>query len=78
MVNYNVEGFHVSVHDTVGMAVVKGFKELEKIKSDFEVGQAREQNFTFKVRNVFVNQTGGLGTWISHNVIQSDDVWTAK
>jgi hypothetical protein len=78
MVNYNVEGFHVSVHDAVGMAVVKGLEKLEKIESDFEVGQAREQNFTFKVRNVFVDQTGGLGTRISHYVIQSDYVGTAK
>jgi hypothetical protein len=60
------------------MTVVESFQQLEKIESDFEVGQAREQNFTFKVRNVFVDQTGGLGTRISHYVIQSDDVGTAK
>ena len=78
MVNYNIEGFHISVHDSVGMTVVESFQQLEKIESDFEVGQAREQNFTFKVRNVFVNQTWGLGSRISHDVIQSDDVGTAK
>lgn len=60
MVNYNIERFHISVHYPVGMTVIEGFEQLEKIEPDFDVGEAREQNFTFKVRNVFVNQTWGL------------------
>jgi hypothetical protein len=78
MVNYNIERFHISVHDPVGMTIVEGFEQLEKIEPDFDVGEAREQNFTFKVRNVFVNQTWGLRSGVSHDIVQSDDIWAAK
>jgi hypothetical protein len=78
MVNYNIERFHISVHDPVRMTVIESFEQLEKIEPDFDVGKAREQNFTFKVRNVFVNQTWGLRSGVSHNVVQSDNVRAAK
>lgn len=74
MINHHIVGLHISVHDSIGMAEVQSFQQLEDVVADIIIGQSWVQRFEICVVDVFENQGWSLRLSIQNNIEQLNDV----
>lgn len=72
MINHNIVRLHISVCDTLGVAVVQCFQDFIHVVSDVKVSEALIQSPEVNVASIYVlhNESGGLSHRISYYVNQ--------
>ena len=80
VVDHDIVWLHISVHDTLRVAVVKGLQHLVDVESDVVVSEALVQSSEVNISGVYIlhDQSWGLGHWVSHHVDQIDDIHSAS
>ena len=74
VVDDDVEGFNIAMHDSVGVGVVEGLEDLVDIQSDVHVVEAPHQLLGLNVRDILEHQTRRLGTFLADHVVHANDV----
>jgi len=76
MVDHNVVGLNIAMHDSFRVAEVKCLQNLEHVKADIEISKTLVQSAEINISsvNVLHDQGGCLGHWVSDYVNQVDDV----
>jgi hypothetical protein len=77
VINDDVMGLDIPVHDAIGVAVVQGDADLVDVESDVKVRQGWIQKFEIRVGNVFEHEARCLAVWVTHDIKQADDVGAA-
>jgi len=78
MIDHNVMGFDVAVHDAFAMAEVECFEQLKDVVAHIVVDKARVEGAEVGVVDVLEDQAGRLALAVSHHVEQGDNVWPAR
>ena len=70
MVNHDVMWLDISVHDTLGMAEIKGLQDLVHVVSNVEISEGLVQfSEVSLIRVDELSDNGGcLGQWVSNNI----------
>jgi len=76
MVDHDVVGFHITMHDTTGVAVVKRLQDLEHVETDVEVGEALVEGAEIVITSLDVlhDQSRRFGQRIPDHIDQVNDV----
>lgn len=76
MVDHNIVGLNIAMHDSLRVAEVKSLQDLKHVKSDIKISKTLVQGAEINIAsvNVLHDQGGGLGHWVSDHVDQVDDV----
>lgn len=78
IVNNNIEGFDIAMHDAVGMAVVQSHQDFVQVKAVVEVCQGWNQLLGFDyIWHVFVHEAWRFADAVFQDVVELDDVRTA-
>jgi uncharacterized protein (DUF433 family) len=78
MIDHDVMGFHISVHDTLAVTEVQRLEQLIDVEPDIVVREARVQGTEIGVVDCLENQARSLALVVPNNVEQSYDVRTAS
>lgn len=78
MVNHDIVGFDISMHDSFAMAKVQGLEQLVDVEANIIIDKTGVQGSEVCVVDVFEYQTGGLGLAVTHDVQQGDNVGAAR
>lgn len=78
VINHDVVGLHIAVHDAFAVAEIEGFEHFKDVVANVEVGKLLVKRSEVNVAslNVLHDQCGSLGHWVSHDINQIDDVHT--
>ena len=74
VVDHDIMWFDITVHDTVGMAIVQSLEQLEDIETNIEVRESRVKDLEVCVVDMLEDERGSLGLRIAYHVEQLDDV----
>mmetsp|Transcript_5328 Transcript_5328/g.8367 ORF Transcript_5328/g.8367 Transcript_5328/m.8367 type:complete len:222 (-) Transcript_5328:44-709(-) len=74
VVNHDIVGLDITVHDTVSMAVVKGFKDLKNVVANVIIRESGVQSAEIDVVDMFEHQAGGFGNGILDTLEQLNDI----
>jgi len=77
MVNNNIQGLDIAMHDSVAMGVVEGFQDFINIESDVQVVKSTRNLLGLDIRNIFEDKAGGLGALFTNHVVHADYVRTS-
>mmetsp|Transcript_87340 Transcript_87340/g.138615 ORF Transcript_87340/g.138615 Transcript_87340/m.138615 type:complete len:249 (+) Transcript_87340:272-1018(+) len=77
VVNHHVVRLHVSVHDSLGVAVVESLENLKDVVPNVVVGQRRVQLLEVRVVDVLKYQARCLGLRIPHHIQKLDHIGAA-
>ena len=75
VVNHNVQGLHISVHDSMDMRILQCFQHLVGVQSDVHVVEFAGQNFRLLAWNVLEHQRRRLAHWVTQDVCESHNIW---
>jgi hypothetical protein len=78
MIDHDVVGLHISVHDTLAVTEVQCLEELVDVEADIIVREAGVQGTEIGVVDSFKDQAGSLALIIPNNVQQSYNVGTTS
>lgn len=78
MIDHDVVGLHISVHDTLAVTEVQRLEELVDVEADVVVREAGVQGTKIGVVDSFKDQAGSLALVVPNNVQQSYNVGTAS
>jgi hypothetical protein len=78
MIDHDIVGLHISVHDTLAVTEVQRLKELINVEADIIVREARVQGPEISVVDCLKDQAGSLALVVPNNVEQSYDVGAAS
>lgn len=70
--------FDVSVHDSLGVAVIKRLQQLKNVVSNVHIRQCWVQHFEVHVIDMFKNQARGLGGAIFGDIQQLNDIGSSR
>ena len=76
MIDHDVKRLHISVHDAMEVRIFQRLQNHVGVESDVHVVEATGQYFRLNVGDVFKNKRWCLGTRVSENIIELDDVGT--
>ena len=78
MVNHDIVGFNVTMHDAFRMAVIKCFKNFKHVVPDVVVSETLVQLSEVSVACVdkFSDNRGSFSQGVSHNINQLHDIDT--
>ena len=78
MVNHDIVGFYVAVHDTFWMAVIKCFENFKHVVPDVVVSETLVKFSEVRIACVdkFSDNRGSFSQGISHNIYQLHDIDT--
>jgi hypothetical protein len=76
VVNHNVMGLNISVHDTLGMAEVEGLENLKHVEADIKISKAFVKCAEINIASVneLHDECGSLGHRVADNIDQVDNV----
>jgi hypothetical protein len=77
VVDYDVQGFDVSVHDSVAVSEFEGFQNFVGVEADVHVIEGLRDDFRLDVGDVLKNQAGCLRNGISKHIVQFYDIGSA-
>mmetsp|Transcript_12929 Transcript_12929/g.36903 ORF Transcript_12929/g.36903 Transcript_12929/m.36903 type:complete len:382 (-) Transcript_12929:17-1162(-) len=77
VVDHDVVGLHVAVHDAVGVAIIQRLEQLEDVVPDVVVRQGGVQDLEVGVVHVLEDEGGGLALRVADDVEELDDVGSA-
>jgi hypothetical protein len=77
MVNNNIQGLDIAMHDPVAMSIVKGFQDFINIESDVQVVKSTRDLLGLDIRNIFEDKAGSLGALFTNHIVHADDVRTS-
>ena len=78
VVDHNVLGFKVAVHDAKRVAEVESLQDLEHIVADVLRGEGGVELAEINGVDILKNEDGDLGGGLEGNVEETDDVGSAK
>lgn len=78
MINHDVMGLHIAVHDTLAVTEVQRLEELVDVEADIIVREAGVQGAEIGVVDSLKHQARSLALVVPNNVEQSYDVRTAS
>lgn len=61
-------GFDITMHDSIGMTVIKRLEQFKDVIADIIVGEGRVQHFEVGIVDVFKDEGWRFGLWITYNV----------
>jgi hypothetical protein len=70
-------GFHIAVHDAVGVREIEGSEKLVHVETAIEVGEVGVEMLVGSVVDEFEDETGGLRVRVAHHVHESHYVCSA-
>lgn len=74
MVNNNIQGLDIAMHDSVAMSVVEGFQDFINVESDVQVVKRTRDLLGLDIRNIFKYKARSLRALFTNHVVQADDV----
>ena len=74
VVNHDIVGLYITMHDTIRVAVIQRLQELKNVVSNVIIGQRWIQNLEIRIVDVFKDERRRLGLWITHNVQELNNV----
>lgn len=78
MINHDVMGLHISVHDTLAVTEVQRLEKLINVEADIIVREPRVQGTEIGVVDCLEDQARSLALVVPNNVEQSYDIRTAS
>lgn len=78
MIDHNVMGFDVAVHDAFTMTEVECLEQLEYVVPYIVVNEARVEGAEVGVVDVLEDQARRLALTVSYHVEQGDDIGSAR
>jgi len=78
VIDHDVVRLDITVHDTAGVAVVKGTKKLVDVVAHIVVGECGIERLEVDVIDVFLNEAWGLCQRLNDDIQQMDDVGSAS
>lgn len=70
VVNYNIVGLYISVHNSLRMAKVKCLQRFVKVEANIEVFEGREQLLVVLRVDVFKDESWSAAGFVSHHIQQ--------
>ena len=77
MIDHDVMGLDISVHDSLAVAKVQGLQQLEDVEANIVVGKPRVEGAEVGVVDIFKDQTRRFALTVPDHIQQSDHVGTA-
>mmetsp|Transcript_72137 Transcript_72137/g.88486 ORF Transcript_72137/g.88486 Transcript_72137/m.88486 type:complete len:281 (+) Transcript_72137:214-1056(+) len=77
MINHHIVRLHISVHDSLRMAIVQSLENLKDVVPNVMVRQRRVELLEVRVVDVLKDQAWGLGLRIPHYVQELHDIRAA-
>lgn len=74
MVNHDIMGLNIAMHNAARMAKVERFQQLEDVVADVKVGEFRIEYLEVVVVDVLEDEGGGFAEGISDHIEQLDDI----
>lgn len=74
MVNHDIVGLHVAVHDAFAVTEVQRLKQLVDVEANVVVGEPRIECAEIGIIHGFEDQARGLALVIAYDVQQRDDI----
>merc|ERR1711865_907283 len=74
VINHDIVGLHIAVHDTNGVAEIEGFKDLVNVVAHINVIERGIQHFEVRVVDVFEDERRCFRLWIAHHIQKLDHV----
>lgn len=74
MINHDIVGLHIPMHDTLAVAEVQRLKQLENVETNVVIGKAGVQCAEVGVVDSLEDQTRSLALVVANNVQQSHDI----
>jgi hypothetical protein len=78
MIDHDIVGLHISVHDALAVTEVQRLEELINVEANIIVREAGVQGTEIGVVDGFKDQAGSLALVVPNNVEQSYDVGSAS
>jgi hypothetical protein len=78
MVNHDVVGLYISMHDAFAVAEIQSLQKLIHVKAHIVVGETRVQGPKIGVVDVFENQTRRLALAVTDHIQQSYHIGTTR
>jgi hypothetical protein len=75
MVDHDIVGLHVAMHDTLTVAKVQSLQKFVHVETNIIVGEAGIQRPEVGVVHILKDQTGGLALTIPDHIQQGNDIW---
>ena len=78
MIDHDVVGLHVAMHDALRVAVIERLQNLKHVVSDIEVVEALVQFAEISVASIneFSDDRWCLGQWVAHDIDKLNNVHT--
>jgi hypothetical protein len=74
MVNHNVVGLDVSMHNTLAVAEVQRLQQLKNVVANIVIRKAGVQSPEIGVVDSLENQTGGFALVVTYHIQQRDNI----
>jgi len=76
VVNHNVVGLHISVHNTLRVAEVESLEHFKDVVANIKIGEGLVESAEVHITRVHElhDEGGGLGHWVSDDVEEVNNV----
>jgi hypothetical protein len=78
MINHDIVGLHIPMHDTLAVAEVQRLKQLENVEANIVIGKAGVQCAEVGVVDRLEDQTRSLALVVANNIQQSHDIGSTR
>lgn len=75
MINHDIVGLHISMHNSLAVAEIQSLQKLVDIETNIIVGETRVKRPEIGIVNVFKNQTRRLALVVANNIEQGHHIW---
>jgi L-lactate utilization protein LutC len=74
MINHDIVGLHIPMHDTLAVAEVQGLEQFENVETNIVIGEAGVQCAEVGVVDSLEDQTRSLALVVANNIQQCHNI----